>query len=154
GVGSTRSFGIIFAYGLSGKRHLTLWRRCANVPIMLVSCLFEQSYLVMRTVIAGAVAALALALPPASAETLTLGLYGGSFEKAMREVVMPAFQKQHNVEARYLAGNSTDTLARLHAQKAKQEMDVVFLDDGVMFQALALGFCAPLADGPVYRELY
>jgi putative spermidine/putrescine transport system substrate-binding protein len=108
----------------------------------------------MRIAIAACTAVVALASAPASAQTLTLGLYGGSFEKAMREIVVPAFQKQHKFEVRYLAGNSTDTLARLHAQKAKQEMDVVFLDDGVMFQAVALGFCAPLADGPVYRELY
>ncbi len=108
----------------------------------------------MRFPMIGGIAALALAAAPAAAETLTLGLYGGSFEKAMREIVVPAFQKQHKVEVRYVAGNSTDTLARLQAQKSKQEMDVVFLDDGVMFQAVALGFCAPLADGPVYNELY
>lgn len=108
-----------------------------------------------RIAFLGAMGVLALGSDSAVAQsTLTLGLYGGSFEKAMREVVVPAFQKQHKVDFQYVAGNSTDTLARLQAQKAKQEMDVVFLDDGVMFQAVALGFCAPLGDGPVYKDLY
>ncbi|MSO77784.1 MAG: ABC transporter substrate-binding protein [Alphaproteobacteria bacterium] len=109
----------------------------------------------MRYLLLGGLAALAVCATPARAQsTLTLGLYGGSFEKAMREVVVPAFQKQHKVEFKFVAGNSTDTLARLHAQRARQEMDVVFLDDGVMFQSVALGFCAPLVDAPVYKELY
>ena len=113
----------------------------------------------MRSSLLGGVAALAATMvvatsAPAQTPTLTLGLYGGSFEKAMREIVVPAFQKQHKVEVKYLAGNSTDTLARLQAQKANQEMDVVFLDDGVMYQAVALGYCGRLADAPVYRDLY
>jgi putative spermidine/putrescine transport system substrate-binding protein len=108
-----------------------------------------------RIAVLAGVAGMMLGAGEASAQqTLTLGLYGGSFEKAMREVVVPAFQKQHKVDFKYVAGNSTDTLARLQAQKAKQEMDVVFLDDGVMFQSIALGFCAPLADAPIYKDLY
>lgn len=102
-----------------------------------------------------AAAVLAAATAPASAQTtLTLGLYGGSFEKTMRETVIPGFQKEHKVEFKLVAGNSTDTLARLQAQKAKQEMDVVFLDDGVLYQAIQLGFCAPLANAPIYNDLH
>lgn len=110
----------------------------------------------MRSLALGSlvVAALAGAGPASAQTTLTLGLYGGSFEKAMRETVVPAFQKEHKVEFKYVAGNSTDTLARLQAQKAKQEMDVVFLDDGVLYQAIQLGFCAPLADAPIYKDLH
>ncbi|MCC7047523.1 MAG: ABC transporter substrate-binding protein [Alphaproteobacteria bacterium] len=108
-----------------------------------------------RIAFLGAVATLALGAGPAAAQsTLTIGMYGGSFEKAMREIVVPAFQKQHKVDFQYVAGNSTDTLARMQAQKAKQEIDIAFLDDGVMVQAVALGFCAPLADAPVYKDLY
>ncbi|MCC6468291.1 MAG: ABC transporter substrate-binding protein [Alphaproteobacteria bacterium] len=108
-----------------------------------------------RIAFLGAIATLALGAGPAAAQSsLTIGMYGGSFEKAMREIVVPAFQKQHKVDFQYVAGNSTDTLARMQAQKAKQEIDIAFLDDGVMFQAVALGFCAPLADGPVYKDLY
>jgi len=110
----------------------------------------------MRALVLGGLLAATVGSGAALAQTatLTLGLYGGSFEKAMRETVVPAFQKEHKVEFKYLAGNSTDTLARLQAQKAKQEMDVVFLDDGVLFQAIQLGFCAPLANAPIYNDLH
>jgi putative spermidine/putrescine transport system substrate-binding protein len=110
----------------------------------------------MRSLLLGGLAALAVGAGSAAAQTptLTLGLYGGSFEKTMRETVVPAFQKEFKVEFKYVAGNSTDTLARLQAQKAKQEMDIVFLDDGVLYQAIQLGFCAPLTDAPIYKDLY
>jgi putative spermidine/putrescine transport system substrate-binding protein len=110
----------------------------------------------MRSVLLGGLVALAVGAGSAAAQTptLTLGLYGGSFEKAMRETVVPAFQKEFKVDVKYVAGNSTDTLARLQAQKAKQEMDVVFLDDGVLYQAIQLGFCAPLSDAAIYKDLH
>src|SRR5260221_8461938 len=111
---------------------------------------------IMRSLLLGGLAALAVGAGSAAAQTptLTLGLYGGSFEKTRRETVVPAFQKEFRVEFKYVAGNSTDTLARLQAQKAKQEMDIVFLDDGVLYQAIQLGFCAPLTDATIYKDLY
>jgi putative spermidine/putrescine transport system substrate-binding protein len=87
---------------------------------------------------------LALA-PPAAAQTrMTVASYGGSNEDIMRRQVIPPFERTHNVRIDYLAGNSTDNLARLQAQRGRQEISVVQLDDGVMYQAIALGFCAPV----------
>lgn len=89
-----------------------------------------------------------------AAETMTIGMYGGSFEKAMRETIVPAFQKTHDLKFEFVSGNSTDTLARMQAQKAKQEIDVAILDDGVMFQAAQLGYCKPVEDAPVMKDVY
>ena len=36
----------------------------------------------------------------------------------------------------------------------QQELDVVLLDDGPMYQTDALGFCAPLADTPIKKDVY
>lgn len=87
-------------------------------------------------------------------QTLYLGSYGGSTEKLFKEKIIPAFEAKHQVKVIYVTGNSTDTLAKLQAQKARQELDVVLLDDGPMYQALQLGFCDKLQDGPVYKQLY
>ena len=62
------------------------------------------------------VGALALAgVCAASAQTKTFYVagYGGSFEQTMRKEIIPAFEKKHGVKVEYVAGNSTDTLAKL-----------------------------------------
>ena len=72
------------------------------------------------------------ALPAAQAQqkTFTLAGYGGSFEKTMREQVLPPFAAKHNLRVEYVAGNSTDTLAKMQAQKGNQQIDVApFLQD-------------------------
>jgi putative spermidine/putrescine transport system substrate-binding protein len=98
------------------------------------------------SVIAGAIA-----LFSASAfaqQTLTVAGYGGSFEQTMRKEVIPDFEKAHKVKVEYVAGNSTDTLAKLQAQKANQVIDVAIVDDGPMYQAIQLGFCGKIAGLP------
>lgn len=81
-------------------------------------------------------------------QTLTVAGYGGSFEQTMRKEVIPDFEKAHKVKVEYVAGNSTDTLAKLQAQKANQVIDVAIVDDGPMYQAIQLGFCGKIAGLP------
>ena len=68
--------------------------------------------------------------------------------------MFPPFEQKHGVNVEYVAGNSTDNLARLQAQKGNQQIDGAILDDGPMYQAVALGFCAPVAKAPIYDALY
>jgi len=77
-------------------------------------------------------------------ERFVVAGYGGSFENVLREAVFPAFEKKHNVKIDYVAGNSTNTAARLQAQRGNQEVDVAIMDDGPMFRAIAAGFCSPI----------
>jgi len=81
----------------------------------------------------------------ASAETLVVAGYGGSFEKVMRDKVIPAFEQEQHVTVTYTAGNSTDNMAKLLAQRDNQPFDVAMMDDGPMVQAISLGLCAPIA---------
>ncbi|MBO0904143.1 ABC transporter substrate-binding protein [Jiella sonneratiae] len=90
----------------------------------------------------------------AQTKTLTVGGYGGSFETLMKELVIPEFEKTHDVKIQFVSGNSTENLARLQAQKGNQELDVVILDDGPMYQADALGFCAPLDKDVATDDIY
>ena len=109
-----------------------------------------------KTMMAGTALALSLLTGAAMAQdkTLYLAAYGGSFEQTIRKEVIPPFEKAHNLKIEYVAGNSTDNLAKLQAQKGNQQIDVVLLDDGPMYQAVALGFCSPLASAPIYDDLY
>lgn len=105
--------------------------------------------LVGALVLAGAVSA------QAQQKTFYVAGYGGSFEQTMRKEIIPAFEKKHGVKIEYVAGNSTDTLAKLQAQKANQQIDVAIVDDGPMYQAISLGFCAPihgLPDADIYEN--
>lgn len=86
--------------------------------------------------------------------TVYLGAYGGSTEKLFKEKIIPAFEATHKVKVVFVAGNSTDTLAKLQAQKDRQELDVVIMDDGPMQQAVQFGFCERIKDAPVYKDLY
>ena len=83
-------------------------------------------------------------LAMAQQKTLYVAGYGGTFEKTIREHVLPGFEKENGGNDEYVAGNSTDTLAKLQAQKGNQQIDVIIVDDGPMYQAIQLGFCGKL----------
>lgn len=108
----------------------------------------------MRGAALGLALLAASALPAAAQTKMVLAAYGGSFEKMMRENVIPDFEKANNVKLDYISGNSTDNLARMQAQRGRQEIDVAILDDGPMYQAIALGFCAPIAAKQLAEDLY
>ena len=95
-----------------------------------------------------------LGINTALAEPLYVGSYGGSTEQAMRDEIIPAFLEEHDAEIIYVAGNSTDTLAKLQAQRGDQERDVVLMDDGPMYQAVNLGFCSPMQDTAMLDDVY
>ncbi|UHD43946.1 ABC transporter substrate-binding protein [Aureimonas altamirensis] len=90
----------------------------------------------------------------AQEKVLYVAAYGGSYEQTMREKVFPKFEAEHNVRIEYLAGNSTDTLARLVAMRSNPQVDVAIMDDGPMYQALALGLCRDLDDAPIFADLF
>lgn len=94
-----------------------------------------------------------VASPAMAQQKLYVAGYGGSFEQTIRKEVIPAFEKKHNVTVEYVAGNSTDTLAKLQAQKSNQQIDVAIVDDGPMYQAIQLGFCGKVANLPK-NDLY
>lgn len=89
-----------------------------------------------------------------SAETIYVGGTGGSIQKVFEEKIIPAFETKTGAKVVYVPGNSTDTLAKLMAQKGKQDISLVLIDDGPMYMALEQGLCAAVEEvGPV-KELY
>lgn len=86
--------------------------------------------------------------------TLYVANVGGSNEQLYRQKIDPPFEKAHNVRIVYVAGNSTDTLAKLQAQKGHEQINVAVMDDGPTYQAMALGLCGKVDDAPVMSDLY
>ena len=77
-------------------------------------------------------------------KTLVLAAYGGSYEKKMKETVIPKFEKEFGVKVKYITGSSVDTVSKLQAQKDNPQIDVAFIDDGPQAQAKSFGLLAPL----------
>lgn len=90
--------------------------------------------------------AMSFASPAFAQNTLVVAGYGGSTERLLREKVFPAFEQKNGVKIEYVAGNSTDTLAKLVAQRSAQQIDVAIFDDGPMQQAVSFGLCATIED--------
>jgi putative spermidine/putrescine transport system substrate-binding protein len=87
-------------------------------------------------------------------DTMYVAGYGGSFQKVMEQDVIAPFAAAHNVKITYVPGISSETIAKMQAQKGNQQINVAIADDGPMYQAIQLGYCDKLAKAPVYDDLY
>lgn len=98
--------------------------------------------------------AMALTLNAHASDTMYVAGFGGSVEKAFREKIIPPFEAKRGIKVVYVSGNSTDTLAKLQAQKEKQEISVAIIDDAPMSVAIEAGLCAKLEEGPHSKNVY
>jgi len=110
----------------------------------------------MKKILVGAIAVTVVVLQSANAKPIDLYVagYGGVTQKVMMGKIFPKFEKDNNVKIHYSPGISTITLAKLLSQKDNPDIDVAFIDDGPMSQAVALGMCKPvdaLKDMPLYK---
>jgi len=106
-----------------------------------------HQHTVRRRLVLVAALALATLVTPAQAQTpttLVVAGYTGSFQKGLETSVIPAFEKQCNCHVTYVPGASTDTNAKLQAQRAHPQIDVAIVDEGPQAQAAGLGLFAPL----------
>ncbi|MBN9306993.1 MULTISPECIES: ABC transporter substrate-binding protein [unclassified Devosia] len=87
-------------------------------------------------------------------DTMYVAGFGGSVETAFVEKIIPSFEATSGIKVVYVAGNSTDTVAKLQAQKDNPELSVAIVDDGPMNTAIQAGLCAPLAAGPNSNAVY
>ncbi|MEV0829703.1 ABC transporter substrate-binding protein [Nonomuraea rubra] len=110
----------------------------------------------MTRLLAAALALIGLAAcappsPTASAGKLVVAGYGGSYQEAFEQAVLPGFEKECGCQVTYIAGSSTDTVAKLKAQKDAPQIDVALIDDGPQAQAAAAGLLAGLDPAAVTR---
>ena len=95
-----------------------------------------------------------LTVSQAQAEpTLYLGMNGGTMERLYADKVLPVFEKANNVKVVIVPGTSADILAKVQASKGNPQMHVMFLDDGIMYRAIAMGLCDKLEDSPPLAQI-
>ncbi|WP_307959355.1 ABC transporter substrate-binding protein [Sinorhizobium medicae] len=87
-------------------------------------------------------------------DTMYVAGYSGDFQTMFEKEIAPGFEAKNNVKIVYVAGNSSETIAKLQAQKGNQEINVALVDDGPMHQAVQFGLCDALAEAPVYNDIY
>lgn len=80
----------------------------------------------------------------ASAETLTVALYGGLGGEAITACVIEPFQEATGAQVVPDPGTSSVTVTKLHQQTSAPVIDVAWIDGGVSEQALADGLLATL----------
>lgn len=105
------------------------------------------------TLMAASALAMTATFAQAEEKTLYLAAYGGSTETLFKEVIIPQWEAKTGASVVYVPGNSTDTLAKLRAQEGAQEIDVAFIDDGPMTQAINFGYCDTVNE-ETYAPLY
>jgi putative spermidine/putrescine transport system substrate-binding protein len=78
---------------------------------------------------------------PAATQTkeLVVAAWGDPYEAGWRKALVPAFEKKYGVKITWVQGFSTQTLAKLRAQKDNPQIDVAMMDDGPHRQAATLG---------------
>lgn len=95
----------------------------------------------MPALLASAAFAFAGSAVSAQTQTLYVAGPGGTGESGLKSEVFDAFTERTGIEIVYTAGNSAANLAKLLAQKDNQQIDVVILNEGPMYQAIQLGLC-------------
>jgi putative spermidine/putrescine transport system substrate-binding protein len=106
-----------------------------------------------KVLLTASILTLSTSLAYAEQKTLYLAAYGGSTERIFKESIIPKWEKKTGAKVVYVPGNSTDTIAKLQAQKGSQDIDVAFIDDGPMAQAIGFGFCDTVSED-TFGNLY
>lgn len=97
---------------------------------------------------------MATTISAGATETMYMAGWGGDIEKVFREKIIPPFEAKHNIKINYVTGNSSDTLAKVMAQKGKQEISVALMDEFAMVTAVASGLCAKIENGEQSKNVY
>ncbi len=106
------------------------------------------------SMIAGA-AMLGTSLSASAKTTLYVGMNGGSMQKMYEEYVFPPFEEANDVKIMVIPGTSTDVLAKVRASKENPQMNLMFLDDGLMYRAIKMDLCTQMNLEPdVNNQLY
>lgn len=108
----------------------------------------------MRISATVALAASVAGTPLAAQEAIYFAGYAGDFQTMFETEIAPGFESANNVDIVFVPGNSSQTIAKLQAQKGNQEISVALVDDGPMQMALQFGLCEAVADPANYADLY
>jgi putative spermidine/putrescine transport system substrate-binding protein len=107
----------------------------------------RRDFLRMTAAMAGACAFGGLArgkVFAAPSPALTLGTWGGVWEKAFKERVLPAFVAERQAQVVLDISSSQERLAKVQAQRDRQRLDAIMLTPEAMVMAIDSGLLEPL----------
>jgi putative spermidine/putrescine transport system substrate-binding protein len=92
----------------------------------------------------------------AQTRELVVAAWGDPYEAAWRKSLIPEFEKQNNAKVVWVQGFSSQTLAKLRAQKDNPQIDVAMMDDGPFRLAAQGGLVEKLDRSKIsnIRDLY
>jgi putative spermidine/putrescine transport system substrate-binding protein len=90
----------------------------------------------------------------AQTRTLYVGGPGGSQQKAYEEKIIPEFEARTGAKVIYVPGSSSDTVAKVIAQKGRQDLSLILGDSGPLARAVEQDVCTPLPALPVLNDVY
>lgn len=64
-----------------------------------------------------------------AAGEVILGSYGGSIEQFFRKQVLPPFEQETGIKVTYVAGTALSLLSKVHATRARPELDIYWAND-------------------------
>ena len=113
----------------------------------------KKGYL-RKTLLATSIAAACLSTIARADTTLYVGMNGGTMQNAYTQYVFPDFEKANNVKVQVVPGTSSDILAKAVASRANPQMNLMFLDDGLMYRAVSMNLCVKQSDADSIKALY
>src|SRR5574341_192013 len=100
-------------------------------------------WLLTGTVVFLAAPLYAAEVPPGQKEVVFAGA-GGTFETNFRTKIFPKFEEKTGIKVIYATGTTTGNFAKVQAQRARPEIDVIWTNDVTHGMGKQLGLYAPL----------
>lgn len=91
-----------------------------------------------------------------AAKTMAIAIWGGPFSAALREALLPEFEKDHGVKVVMEEGISADAIAKVRTARAHPQHTVIGVDDQFISELKAEGLLVQLTpkDVPNMRDLF
>lgn len=91
-----------------------------------------------------------------SQQTFTVSMWAGPFAKAVRENLVPDFEKDHGVKVAIEEGQSNDTMAKVRTEGDRPKRTVICLDEFFIPQLRAAKLILPLtqSDVPNLKDVF
>jgi putative spermidine/putrescine transport system substrate-binding protein len=92
----------------------------------------------------------------AKGQTMAIAIWGGPFSAALREAVLPEFEKDHGVKVVIEEGISADAIAKVRTARANPQHTVIGVDDQFISELKAEALIVQLSakDVPNVKDLF
>jgi putative spermidine/putrescine transport system substrate-binding protein len=91
-----------------------------------------------------------------AAKTMAIAIWGGPFSAALREALVPDFEKDHGIKLVMEEGISADAIAKVRTARAHPQHTVIGVDDQFISELRTEGLLVPLTpkDVPNMKDLF